>query len=110
VDVRRELVVVTPPEDLAGERGADVEMRDLRRGVYARVAAAGPVQFEVLAGGDGANGAVDLALYRARVFLNLPAAVARAGVLDRQLETWHRLVDSRRGTARPAPACRGPRL
>src|SRR5439155_26163677 len=73
VDVRRELVVDTPPEDLAGERGADVEMRDLRRGVHARVGAPGSVQFEVLTGGDGANGAVDLALYRARVFLNLPA-------------------------------------
>ena len=36
-----------------------------------------------------AHGAIDLALHGPRVLLDLPAAVARAGVFDRQLEAGH---------------------
>ena len=39
--------------------------------------------------GWGAHGAIDLALNRARVLLDLPAAVSRAGVLDDEPETGH---------------------
>ena len=65
-------------------------MRDLRERVDAGVGAAGSVQLEVARAGGGADRALDLALHRLRVLLNLPAAVARAGVFDRQLEAHRR--------------------
>ena len=68
---------------------ADVEVGDLRERVDAGVGAARPVELEVVAAGDRSDGAVDLALDRPGVLLNLPAAVARAGVLDGQLEAGH---------------------
>ena len=74
---------------LGRQARADVEVRDLAERVDAGVGAARSVQLEVLPAGDGAHGAVDLALHGPRVLLNLPAAVARAGVFDRQLEARH---------------------
>ena len=70
----------------AGEAGACVEVRHLGQRVYAGVGAPRSVQPEVSAPGDSADRAGDLALDRLRIFLNLPAAVTRAGVLNRQLE------------------------
>ena len=86
VDIGRQLVVDAPYERGRRQIGHDVEMRDLRDGVDAGVGAAGAIQLEIAATRHGAHRLVDLALNRACVLLNLPAAVARSGVLDRQLE------------------------
>ena len=64
-------------------------MRDLRERVDAGVGPARAVELELAASRDLADRAVDLALHGACVLLDLPAAVARAGVLDDQLESRH---------------------
>ena len=111
VDVGRQFVVDPAPERLGRQRGRDVEMRDLRQRVDAGIGAARAVQFEVLAAGHRSDGAIDLALNRAGVLLDLPAAVPRAGVLDRQLESGHapfyRAAALRRLMRERAPAPRG---
>ena len=71
------------------ERRVEVEVRDLRERVHAGVGAAGPVQLELRATRRRRDRAVDLALHRARVLLDLPAAVARAGILDEEFEARH---------------------
>ena len=92
VDVRRQLVVQAPPERLGRQRRADVEVRHLRQRVNAGIGAARAVKLEVLAAGDASRRAIDFALNRSRVLLDLPAAVTRAGVLDGQLEARHRWI------------------
>ena len=57
--------------------------------VDAGVGAAGAVDLEAIAAGRGADRLHQLALDRPRVGLDLPAAVARARVLDGQLEARH---------------------
>jgi hypothetical protein len=64
---------------------------DLGDGVHAGVGASGTVDLEAVAPGRLAHGLDQLALDGPRVGLDLPAAVARAGVLDGQLEPGHRL-------------------
>ena len=66
-----------------------LEVRDLAQRVDARVGPAGAVELERGLRRDGADRAVDLALDGAGVLLDLPAGVARAGVLDQQLEAGH---------------------
>ena len=90
--------LMRPAQRLGCQAGVDVEVRDLRQRVDAGVGAARPVQLEVRAAGRLADRAIDLALHRPRVLLDLPAAVARAGVLDQELEAWH--SSTRRGAAR----------
>ena len=90
----------------------DIEVRDLGQRVDAGVGAARSVQLEFLAPGRRADGAIDLALHRPGVLLDLPAAVSRAGVLDRSLKRGIRqrsrcsarmtVVTSRRGVSRSA--------
>src|SRR5439155_11603449 len=99
VDVGRQLVVQPPAQRVGRQIRADVEMRHLRERVHAGVGPARSVQLEVLAPGDRADSAVDFTLHRLRVLLDLPAAVACAGVLDRQLEAWHARIVSWAGTA-----------
>src|SRR5438874_391376 len=89
VDVRRQLVVDPPAQRLGGQRRRDVEVRHLRERVYACVGAAGSVQLEIPAAGHRPDGAIDFALHRSGVLLDLPAAVARPRVLDRQLVAGH---------------------
>ena len=76
-------------------------MRDLRERVNACIRAPGSVQLEVARTGRGADRALDLALHRSRVLLDLPAAVARAGVLDREPETHPELVRPSYTTTQP---------
>ncbi len=61
-------------------------MGDLRERVHAGVGAARAVQLEVLHACHAANGPGDLALHGARVVLDLPAAIARAGIFNGELE------------------------
>src|SRR5476649_2303304 len=65
------------------------EMRDLRRRVNTGVGATRSVELEVFSAGDDAHRAIDLTLHGPGVLLNLPAAVARSGVFDRQLQARH---------------------
>ena len=69
--------------------GVELEVRDLRERVDAGVGPARAVELELPAPCDLADGAVNLALDGAGVLLDLPAAVARPGVLDDQLEPRH---------------------
>jgi hypothetical protein len=92
IDVRRQILIQLSQENLARQRRADVEMRDLRQRVNARIRSASSVELEVLAAGHRANSPIDFALDRPCILLNLPAAVARAGVLDRELEARHGLI------------------
>ena len=92
VDVGRQLVVDSAAQRLSVEVRVDVEVRDLRQRVDAGVGASRPVQLELRAAGRRADRPIDLALNRARVLLNLPAAVASARVLDEEPESRHASV------------------
>ena len=50
---------------------------------------------------DVAHGAIDFALHGFGVLLDLPAAVARAGVFDGQFEAWHSVPTSLIALPRP---------
>ena len=100
VDVARQLVVDAAPERVGRQARAHVEMRHLRQRVNARVGPARSVQLEVLPAGHGPDRAIDLALDRPGVLLNLPAAVSGAGVLDGQLESRHEGHAPRDGRSR----------
>ena len=111
MDVGRQLVVEAPAKRFRREARVELEVRHLRERVHACVGPARAVQLELAASGDLADGAVDFALHRARVLLDLPAAVPRAGVLDHELESRHQcsalralaiLAARRRGTKRTA--------
>ncbi len=86
MNVARQRVVHPPAQRLGGDGGDDVEMRDLFQRVHAGVGPARAVQLELLLSGDLSDDARQLALHRPRVFLDLPAAVLRAGVLDEDFE------------------------
>ncbi len=86
VDVRRELVVDAAHQRIGRHRRREIEVRHLRERVDAGIGAARAVQLELARPGRGRDGALDLSLHRSSVFLHLPAAVSRAGVLDRQPE------------------------
>ena len=98
VDVGGQRLVDPRQQRRRRQRRADVEMRDLGQRVDAGVGAAGAVDLEAIAAGRGADRLDQLALDRPRVGLDLPAAVARAGVLDGQLEAGHGVQ------AKPPPA------
>ena len=84
-----QLVVEAAPQRLGCQARIELEVRDLRERMDARVGPARAVQLELAASRDLADGAIDLALHRAGVLLDLPAAVLRAGVLDDELESRH---------------------
>src|SRR5688572_15990094 len=86
VDIGRQLVVDSPPQRFGRLRCVNVEMGDLFERVHAGISPARAVELEVRLAGRRVDGAFDLALYCARVLLNLPAGVAGAGVLDGELE------------------------
>jgi hypothetical protein len=86
VDVGGQLVVERVAQGVGSERRRDLEMGDLQEGMDAGVRAARAVELEVAAAADGLDRLLELALDRARVLLDLPAAVARAGVFERKLE------------------------
>src|SRR5204862_7360021 len=79
VDLGRQFIVDAAAKRVGRHRGADVEVRDLRERVDAGVGSARSVQLEIAAPRDRAYRAIDLTLHGPRVFLNLPAAVARPG-------------------------------
>ena len=89
VDVRGQSIVDAAPECFSGQRLSHVEMGDLSQRVHAGVGSARSHEFEILLAHRLADGAFELALHGARVLLFLPAAVARAGVLDRELVSRH---------------------
>jgi len=89
VDVRRQLVVEALNERGRRQVRRHVEVGDLREGVHAGVGTAGAVQLEVLTSGHRPDRPVQFTLDGARVLLDLPAAVAGAGVLDREAIAGH---------------------
>ncbi len=89
VDIGGQLVVDPASQGLRRQARVELEVRDLRERVDARVGAARAVELEFASARDLADGAIDLALHRAGVLLDLPAAVSRAGVLDDELESRH---------------------
>jgi hypothetical protein len=92
VDVGRQLVVEAAPERFWGQTGIQLEMRDLGERMDAGIGSARAVELELPASRDLADGAIDLALHRAGVLLDLPAAVLRAGILDDELEARHQAL------------------
>ena len=91
VDVVRQRVVDARDERGRRQLDAEIDVRDLAERVHAGIGAAGAVRLERRAARRlSASGAVELALHRARVLLDLPAAVAGAGVFERQLVAGHR--------------------
>src|SRR5258705_4656403 len=87
VDVRGQRIVDPPAQGLRRHRHVDVEVRGLRGGMHAGIRASRSVELEIAYAGRFAHGALDFALHGARVLLNLPAAVPRAGIFDRQLQS-----------------------
>ena len=77
-----QLVVHAPQQRGRRDIRANVQVRHLRKRVHPGVGASGAVQLESRAPGRFAHRAVEFACHRAGVLLNLPPAVARAGVFD----------------------------
>jgi hypothetical protein len=92
VDVGWQLVVQLPAQRLGSHRRVELEVRDLRERVHAGIGPARAVELELAGLERFADGAVDLTLDRAGVLLDLPAAVARAGVLDQEAEARHTML------------------
>src|SRR5262245_30168668 len=101
VDIARQRVVHAPPQRLGGHRRDDVEVRDLFEGMHACIGTPRTVQLELRLSGHLADDTRNLPLNRPRVFLDLPAAVLRAGVLDEEFESGHQNLE--RGTRNPEP-------
>src|SRR6185436_3862618 len=89
VNVCRQLVVDLAPEQLRRKGGVQLEVRHLCQRVHAGIRAPGAVQLELLPAARLAHRAIDFTLDRPRIFLDLPATVAGARVLDQQLESRH---------------------
>jgi hypothetical protein len=86
VDVGRQEVVDAASKRFRRSRPTDVEVGDLRQRMDPGVGAAGPLELEAALAGRVAGGALELPQDGAGILLDLPAAVARAGVLDGQFE------------------------
>src|SRR5688500_8334106 len=86
-DVRWQLVVDSTPQCVGWQVGMDIQMGDLCQRVDAGVGSTRSVQFEVVDAGRCQNRAFELPLNRARVLLNLPAAVPRPGVFKGQFQS-----------------------
>src|SRR5262249_4110807 len=94
------MVVQGEAQRVGGEPRLQVGVGYLGEGMHAGVGAARAVDLEGLAPRRLADRGLQLPLDRARVPLDLPAAVARPGVLEAELEAGHA---SRQGDARAAP-------
>ena len=86
-DVVRQFVVQSARQRIRWQGTADVEMRNLRQGVHSCVGSTRSVKLEIVPASDQSDGSVDLSLDCPRVCLNLPPAVACAGVLDGEFES-----------------------
>ena len=89
VDVRGQALVDAVAQGVWRQVGVNLEVRDLRQRVHARVGAPRAVQLELPAPRRLVDGALDLPGNRPRVLLDLPAAIPRAGIFDHELEAGH---------------------
>ena len=85
----RERGVETIDDRVRRQHGRQVEVRDLPQRVDARVGPSGSVGLEPRDAEAFAHRPVQLALDGARVLLDLPAAVAGAGVFEGEFESGH---------------------
>ncbi len=85
----RERVVHARDERGRRELDAEVDVRDLAERVHAGIGSPGAVRVELPAAGDVRERSVELALHRPGVLLDLPTAVAGAGVFEGQLVASH---------------------
>src|SRR5262245_5623258 len=92
-DVGGQSVVDSSSECVGWQRGPDLEVGDLRQRVDPGIGPARSVELEVVGPGRLPDGALDFALHGPRILLNLPAAVARPGIFDGELQS-HRLPAS----------------
>src|SRR5205814_8036051 len=86
VDICRKLVVQFHPDDLGGKHRLDVEVRDLLKRMNPGIGSARPIDFDRRSIEHLARNIEKLALHRACIFLNLPAAVTGALVFYVELE------------------------
>ena len=93
VDVGGQRVVERVPQTIGWERRLHLEVRDLEQGVNPGVGPPRPVQLEPLPPTGALHGPVQLSLDGAGILLDLPAAVPRAHVLERQLEAQRSVLE-----------------
>ena len=86
VDVGGQRVVDAATEQFGGKCGLKLEVSNLCQRMNTGIGAAGSVEFELADARRLADRAIELALHRLGILLDLPATVASAGVLDRQLQ------------------------
>jgi hypothetical protein len=89
VDVGGKRVVDPVAQHRRRHVGIDVQVRDLRERVHAGIGPPRSIQLELASSGHVLDRTFEFPGYRPRVFLDLPATVFRAGVLDDQLEPRH---------------------
>ena len=83
-----------PAQRFRRQVGIQLEVRDLCQRMDAGVGSSRSIELELAAPGDLADRAIDFPLHRPRILLDLPAAVARAGILDQQFESRHGVMDT----------------
>ena len=89
VDVSWQFVVDHAQQRRFVNPGIQLQVSDLANGVHARVGPPRAIQLECLRAGRGTDGPFDLAGHGPGVLLDLPPAVARAGVFDGEFESGH---------------------
>src|SRR4051812_33259019 len=89
VDIGRQRVVDAAPQCFGRQRLSHIQMRNLPQRVDTGIGASRSHELEALVADRFADRTFELALHGPRVLLLLPAAVARSGVLDRELVSWH---------------------
>ena len=94
VDVRRERVVDAVAQRVRRQVGVELEVRDLRERVHARVGPSRAIELELRTPRHVRDRALDFSRDRPRVLLDLPAAVAGSGIFNNELEARHLDLES----------------
>ena len=86
VDVCWKLVVDAAHQRIRRLGVVEIEVRHLRERMDAGIGAPQAVKLELVSARRSSDGALDLSVHGSSIFLHLPAAVPRAGILNRQFE------------------------
>ena len=91
MDIGREHVVDSRAKRRGRHVRVQLQMCDLRERMHSGIGSSGAIELELSPSSHLADGLIDLPLHGSSVLLNLPPAVARAGVFDDELVAGHEI-------------------